>query len=172
MIKVPTKPDAIMLIGLPGAGKSTWAEPYLARPNTKLISSDAFIEATAKALGKTYGDIFKSTIGAATKFMENSLNDAIQNGMNIIWDQTNLSAKSRHAKLERLLKAGYNVTAVSFELDTAELERRRLKREIETGKSIPPSVLESMGKTYVRPTRVEGFAKVIIVTPNGQFEEN
>ena len=102
--------------------------------------------------------------------MEKALNDAIAQSLNIIWDQTNLSAKSRHAKLQRLIQAGYNVTAVSFELDTDELERRRLKREVETGKTIAPSVLEAMGKTYVRPTRVEGFAKVIIVTPDGEFE--
>lgn len=172
-IEVPKKAKvAYMLIGVPGSGKSTWAEPYLLRNDALLISSDAYIEKVAASLGKTYGDIFKATIGEATKWMENQLNTAIKNMNQIVWDQTNLSSKSRRQKLNRLLDAGYEVVAVAFECPAPELARRRKERAEKTGKDIPPSIIESMTAQYVRPTRLEGFHRVIIVTPEKEFEAN
>jgi len=164
------KPIAYMLVGVPGSGKSTWAEPFLTKNGFQLASTDAYIENTAKLLGKTYGDVFKATIGEATKNMETQINKFLADSQNLIWDQTNLSMKSRRAKLNRLLDAGYDVTAVAFEIPTGILESRRKQREAETGKAIDPNICETMGKTYQRPTRLEGFTRVIIVTPEGEIE--
>jgi predicted kinase len=164
------KPIAYMLVGLPGSGKSTWAEPYLQREGYELVSSDAYIERIAEEMGKPYGDIFKQYIDEATKWMHLCFDTAAKNYRNLVWDQTNLSMKTRRPKLNKLLEAGYDVVAVTFEIPAYELEARRMKRAGETGKVIAPSVLESMGKTYQRPTRLEGFSKVIIVTEAGEKE--
>ncbi len=164
-----TRPTAIMLVGLPGSGKSTWMAPYLLR-GYGIVSTDDYIEKMAQSMGKTYGDIFKTTIGAATKWMDNQFNIYARAAQNIVWDQTNLSMKSRRKKLNQLTDAGYNVIAVAFEIPTNELTKRREHRERETGKKISESVLEEMGKSYQRPTRLEGFSKVYIVTANGEFE--
>lgn len=163
------KPIAYMLIGVPGSGKSTWAEQYLAR-DFKLVSSDEYIEKAAAAMGKTYGDVFKQSIDAATKWMNDSIRTYTEACQNIVWDQTNLTMKARRPKIDKLIAAGYDVIAVTFEVPDADLEHRRHLRERATGKAIPPSILESMGKTYVRPTRLEGFSKVILVTPEGETE--
>jgi predicted kinase len=163
------KPTAYLLVGVPGSGKSTWAEPYLQR-DFKLISTDNYIETVAAAAGKTYGEVFKQTIEAATKWMEDCVRDYTAAMFGIVWDQTNLTMKSRRKKLDLLLAAGYDVVAVTFEIPDGELKRRREVREAATGKTIPPSVMESMGATYQRPTRLEGFTKVIVVTPVGQSE--
>jgi predicted kinase len=168
MIKL--KPIAYLLVGVPGSGKSTWADPYLTKDGFQLVSTDAYIENTATMLGKTYGEIFKATIGEATKIMEDSINKFMAASQNMVWDQTNLSMKSRREKLNKLLDAGYDVTAVAFEIPTTELENRRKSRELATGKHIPANICESMGKTYQRPTRLEGFKRVIIVTPDGEIE--
>jgi predicted kinase len=172
-IEIPKKlATAYMLIGVPGSGKSTWAEPLLVRDGALLISSDAYIETMAQAMGTTYGAIFKATIGEATKWMDTQLNTAIQNMTQVIWDQTNLTMKTRRPKLNKLLDAGYEVVAVAFECPAPELARRRKERAEKTGKDIPPSVIESMTATYVRPTRLEGFHRVIIVTPEREYEAN
>ena len=169
-ITQPTiKPIAYMLVGVPGSGKSTWAEPYLAR-DFKLVSSDAYIEKTAAIAGKTYGDVFKLTIDAATKWMNECIQTYTAAYHNIVWDQTNLTMKSRRSKLDKLMAAGYDVVAVTFEIPDAELKKRRLERAEKTGKTIAPSIMESMGKTYQRPTRLEGFSKVIVVTPTEEYE--
>jgi predicted kinase len=166
------KPVAYILVGLPGAGKSTWAEPYLAREQYELVSSDFYIDTIAKQMGKTYGDVFKDTIDAATKFVNVQIELFTKFFRNIVWDQTNLTLKSRRGKIDRLRAAGYEVVAVAFECPAEELKRRREERAAQTGKHIPPSTVEAMTAQYVRPTRVEGFDRVIIVTPTEEFEAN
>jgi predicted kinase len=161
------KPIAYMLIGVPGAGKSTWATRLV---DFMHVSTDAYIEAVAASMGKTYGEVFKENIDVATRTMNECVQKFTKDKTNIIWDQTNLSMASRRKKLNVLLAAGYDVTAVAFEIPTAELARRRAEREAKTGKSIPATICESMGNSYQRPTRLEGFAKVIIVTPEGEIE--
>ena len=168
-INPTVKPIAYMLVGVPGSGKSTWAEPYLAR-EFKLISSDAYIEETAAVLGKTYGDVFKNYIDEATLWMNECIANYTAAFHNIVWDQTNLTMKSRRKKLDTLMAAGYDVVAVTFEIPDEQLKARRQGRAAATGKTVPPSILESMGKTYQRPTRLEGFSKVIIVTPTEEYE--
>ena len=164
-----TNPIAYMLIGVPGSGKSTWLTQRLPA-NIAIVSTDYYIEKIANALGKTYGSIFQDTIGVATKWMSEQINTVTKACIDLAWDQTNLSMKSRRHKLNLLRDAGYDVVAVAFEIPTAELERRRKEREVATGKVIAASVLEEMGKTYTRPTRLEGFHKVIIVSPDGERE--
>lgn len=162
MIINKTKPIAYMMVGVPGSGKSTWMTQNLPA-NIAVVS---YIERVAAAMGKTYGAIFHDTIGADTKWMAEHIDALTKSCIDLAWDQTNLSMKSRRPKLNLLKDAGYDVVAVTFEIPTIELARRRKERELATGKSIPESVLESMGRTYVRPTRLEGFRKVIIVTPD------
>ena len=163
------KPVAYMLVGVPGSGKSTWAEPYLAR-DFSLVSSDAYIEQRADEAGKTYGEVFQKYIKDATKYMEQCIRNYTAVLANIIWDQTNLTRKSRRKKIDTLIAAGYDVVAVTFEIPDSELTARRIARAEKTGKAVPPSILESMGKTYERPVRPEGFTKVIIVTPTEEYE--
>lgn len=164
------KPVAYMLVGVPGSGKSTWAAQLLEDQKTALVSSDAYIERMAEAVGKTYGEVFQDYIKEATAHMKAIRDAAISNLQNIVWDQTNLTLKSRQSKLDVLREAGYDVVAVTFEIPDAELKRRREERAKVTGKDILPSIVEEMGRNYVRPTRLEGFSKVIVVTPAEEYE--
>lgn len=164
------KPIAIMLIGVPGSGKSTYYEEFLSRDYSHYISSDAYIEKKAAEQGTSYGAIFNTLIKVATKWMEEQLQIAIDAYKSLVWDQTNLSRKARRHKLDMLIAAGYAVHAIAFEIPEDELERRRTKRQAETGKSIPQSILQTMGNSYERPTMVEGFSKVTIITPDGELE--
>jgi predicted kinase len=164
------KPLAYMLVGTPGSGKSTWAARILEDSRTALISTDAYIERMAEAVGKTYGEVFESAIKDATALMKLHRAEAIAKAMNIVWDQTNLTIKSRRPKIDSLRESGYDIVAVTFEIPDEELRARRKAREEATGKAIAPSILEQMGKDYQRPTRLEGFNKVIIVTPFEEYE--
>lgn len=167
------KPMAYMLVGVPGSGKSTWLESFLPRvPDAHIISTDNYIESMATMMGTTYGNIFKDYINEANKNLEVMLKEALAATQTVLWDQTNLNIKTRRPKLNRLLNAGYDVTAVAFECPAYELRRRRIEREEKTGKFIPMSILESMTATYTRPTRLEGFREVIIVTPEGESSLN
>lgn len=161
ILELTSTPTVYMMIGVPGSGKSTWINRQNFDWNsTVLISTDAIIDRTAKQLGKTYNDVFSTTIKAASQEMNQQLEQAIKNKMNIVWDQTNLSAKARQSKLAKIPKS-YRKVAVFFEIpDDQKLDRRLQSRP---GKIIPANVVASMKQQLEMPTASEGFDKIIVV---------
>jgi len=57
----------------------------------------------------------------------------------------------------------YDFEAVVFDIPEEEHQRRLLKREEETGKSIPQKVIEDMRKRFEYPKKEERFSKVTII---------
>ena len=53
--------EAILMVGLPGCGKSTYVEDKL-EENYVVLSTDALIEKRAEATGKTYNETFSTEI--------------------------------------------------------------------------------------------------------------
>ncbi len=155
---------AYFLIGVPGSGKSTWADQKIRDfPDIAHISTDKYIEDLAKKQGVTYSDMFSHVYGDACDAMSAALQAAFDNEHDIIWDQTNMSAKSRKSKISKLKAAGYKIVAVVFKVDRSELDRRLEHRRLTTGKNIHPHVVDSMLETYVEPTLDEGFCGIIFV---------
>jgi predicted kinase len=147
---------AIVLCGVPASGKTTLRRDYEEQiPDLAVISSDDYIEAQAKMEGKTYNDIFSSTIRQADAAFWKSLDCAIAVGKTILIDRTNLTPKSRKKLLDILLGSGYTAHAVWFETpEQEEWERRLNSRE---GKTIPSHILDQMKSSFVVPTQTEGF---------------
>lgn len=165
--KLKDKKVAIILIGLPGSGKSTWIfENILVRSDILpyvVISSDDVLERIAKEKGLTYSDVFKDYIGQATAEMKSNFKSAIAEGKNIIWDQTNMSKKKRRGILAQI-PADYYKIAVDFSVNPNELKRRLDERAKLTGKHIPWKIVEDMGKNYQAPDKLEeGFDEIIKV---------
>ena len=153
-------PKLYMLIGVPGAGKSTWvANQNFDMTKTTVVSSDKFIDEHAAKEGKTYNEVFDSYVKIATKLMENHALIAKANGLDVVWDQTNMSAKSRAKKLAML--DGYEKIAVVFATPEADELKRRL--DSRPGKHISASVMNSMINSYVEPTEEEGFKEILYV---------
>ena len=150
-----------MMVGVPGSGKSTFiATQNFDWNNTMVISTDAIIDKRAAAQGKTYSDVFQSEIKSATTEMNQNLRNAISNKMDIVWDQTNLTAKSRASKLAQIPR-DYRKIAVFFPTpNEKELARRLASRP---GKNIPLSVVSNMISQIQPPTTAEGFDEVITV---------
>jgi heterogeneous nuclear ribonucleoprotein U-like protein 1 len=161
---VKTGPEIIVMVGLPGSGKSTWSDNMLANsPDSYVVvSSDDELERMADHEGISYGEAHKKYIGKAVSISKQKFREAVNKGENIIWDQVNLSPKKRRSILNQV-PASYKKTAVAFEVTASELNQRLAKREQETGKHIPPHVMKNMAKTYRPPTKEEGFDNVIFV---------
>jgi heterogeneous nuclear ribonucleoprotein U-like protein 1 len=158
---VKTNPEIIVMVGLPGSGKSTWRDNFLSDKSYVIVSSDDEIEAMAAADGTDYNRGFQNYIGKATAISQQKFKEAVNTHKNIIWDQTNLNPKKRKGILQQVPKH-YKKIAVVFEVDPDELQSRLDKREKSTGKRIPSNVMQSMAKSYVKPSRAEGFDEVII----------
>lgn len=152
--------EFIMLAGAPCSGKSTYAKTYIDRGYVH-ISSDKHIDEYAKSINSTYSEVFNEYIKTATKMMYDDLDQAIKDGKNIIWDQTNLSRKSRLEKKSRIPNE-YKKVCVYFDAAYSLLIDRNEKRYNMSGKYIPEEVLMRMAVQAEAPTDEERWDIIVI----------
>ena len=149
-------PKCYQLVGVPGSGKSTWAEAQDWAHVCAHISTDKWVEIYAREVGKTYSEVFTSFMPTAVDLMAKEVVVARDLGRDIIWDQTSTTAKSRLKKFQML--PDYEHIAVVFKTpEHGELMRRLFSRP---GKEIPEHVIASMIESWEEPTKEEGFKDI------------
>jgi heterogeneous nuclear ribonucleoprotein U-like protein 1 len=155
-------PEILVLIGVPGSGKSTWAEKHVMVTGKQydVVSSDAVLEQIASEKGLKYSDVHKDYIGLATAKAKQTFREAIAAERNIIFDQTNVSKKKRRGILQQLPKT-YRKIAVVFNTEDNVVKQRLIERAERTGKHIPDFVMKDMNGRWETPTRDEGFDEII-----------
>lgn len=149
-------PEVVMLCGIPTSGKSTYVEKLKKLSYWKdavILSTDNYIEKYAESVGKTYNEVFDDVISDATCQLETDLIIAKDKGRDIIWDQTNLSIKTRKKKLSGFPHY-YHKGAVYFKISLEDALERNNHRE---GKFIPESIIKRMHHQFEIPTKQEGF---------------
>ena len=145
-----------VLVGVPGAGKSTWIRNQDWARDCAIVSTDAFVDQEAERQGKTYNEVFKDYMPTAVKLMADQVVQAREAGQDIIWDQTSTTVASRKKKFNML--PNYHAVAVVFPTpEPAELERRLTSRP---GKNIPWNVMQGMISGLKVPTEAEGFDEI------------
>ena len=152
-------PKCYQLIGVPAAGKSTWIKNQAWALDCMVVSTDDFVQSHARALGKTYNEVFKDYMPTAVNLMANQVVQARNAGRDIIWDQTSTTVKSRKKKFNML--PDYEHIAVVFPTpDTNELIKRLASRP---GKNIPTHVMRRMIDCFEMPTEAEGFSRIVVI---------
>lgn len=162
--KANTAPQAIVLVGLPGSGKSTYRNKVLI-PSLKfrkrsfaIYSTDDYIEEIAAAENVPYSDIFDKRFKEAKKLAQESLDLGLAYGCDLIFDQTNLSEAKRKSILDKLPHT-YARSCVYFEpTQPGQHEAMLAGRK---SKVIPESVIKSMRDQYVRPYAGEGWDSLV-----------
>lgn len=160
---MPVNPVLYMLVGLPGSGKSTWTEKQFKETYlwSYKYSTDAIIKQIANSYGISYNDGFRNLYSFAEQINNKELIESISKKLDIYWDQTNTTKKSRAKKLANFpscyKKIAVIFTPISDEAWKAALASRK-------DKHIPQSVIDTMQKTYETPTFDEGFDEIIQVT--------
>ena len=150
------KPKLYVLVGVPGAGKSTWIANQEWAKDCVIVSTDNLVDAHAAASGKTYSEVFKEYMPTAVKLMSDQVVAARKKKVDIIWDQTSVSVGSRKKKL-KMLPNYYKIAVVFPTPDAEELQRRLDSRP---GKNIPKQAMNSMIANFVMPVEEEGFDEV------------
>ena len=155
-----SEPKLYMLVGLPGVGKSTYIKEMLVEnPTAIIISSDNIIEGFAADLCLTYNEAFLKYKDIAHSQMMQEARYHIEAKDDIIWDQTNLTEKTRKNKL-KLFPKEYYKEALIF-VTSAEEHARRLT--LRPGKIIPEFVMQTMQESYTMPKKEEGFDSIRII---------
>jgi predicted kinase len=151
-------PSIIMLVGLPGSGKTTYRDKFIKDvfcSNPLVISQDDLVEAYAAENNMTYTQAFKTAnLKDFQRQVKQVFVEAIADGRTIILDRTNLTVKTRKSFLY-LVPAHYRKIAIVFDVHPLVLEDRLERRAAATGKFIPDFVIDQMRRSYTAPTQEE-----------------
>ena len=151
------KPKLIMLVGLPGSGKSTYISEHYSDINVH--SSDAIREELSGDINNQ--DINKQVFETLHRRVKNDL----ANGISCCYDATNISWKRRKAFLTELNKINCNkccyLIATPFEIC--------LQRNSNRDRVVPYQVIERMYKSFDIPFYNEGWDNITVVTEYPDF---
>lgn len=131
----------IILQGLPGSGKSTWAREFIkGKRDWAIVNRDS--------LRNMRGDYWiVQQEGLITKWEDYCIASAVSEGLNVIIDATNFNPKTL-AKWHRIASANsLEAEIMTFDTPVEECIRRDLGREKPVGKS----VIWGMYKKYINP---------------------
>ena len=127
--------QATIVLGLPGAGKSTVAEG-LARARRAAIADPD----DAKAIIPEFeGGIGSNAVHRESSLLADDVRGELElNGENLILPKVGKSAKSIDKLVSNLKSLGYSVTLLRAHVDTDEAARRMISRYNQTGRLILP----------------------------------
>lgn len=142
-----------MMVGLPGAGKSTYAEKYAREHDALLISSDDMRELIL-------GDVNnhdKEDQNYLFNVINNMIRDALECKENVVYDATNMLRKHREALL-KYIGDGYYKRCIIIAKTIEECFAQNLTRE----RQVPQDVIIRMYKSFQTPWYSEGFDEIKI----------
>lgn len=143
----------IMLTGIPGCGKSTFAAEYKEYdPNVIIISSD-------EVRKEIYGDINDQLHNKEVFILiENLIIYNLEHGNDVIFDATNIYKRERRKLLQKLPE---NVKKTVYAFNTCLNDC--IERNANRDRVVPNDVLFRMYSKYKFPTIDEGWDQIIEV---------
>lgn len=150
----------IMMVGLPGSGKSTIAQQNY--PEAVYISSDAIREEMFGNANeqKNPSEVFREMLIRT--------HEALNDGMDVVYDATNLEWRKRRALVTEVKKMHYGIVCecVIVLCSITECKRRQLSRD----RKVPDHVIDRMARQFHVPYYNEGWDSIILCE-NGPMQD-
>ncbi len=145
--------EMIILIGLQGAGKSTFYRTYFAETH-ELVSKDLL--RTSKNRNKN----LRQT---------DSIEQAFREQHSVVIDNTNVTVAERAALIQ--LGHAHHVQVIGYYFEAGVKQCLERNREREGKKQVPEQAIYITAARLIRPTYAEGFDKLYYVQSgaNGSF---
>ena len=150
------RPKLILLVGIPGSGKTTYAKSYIEQnTNTIHLSSDAIRK-------ELYGD--ESTQGNPAEvfsLMQTRAVEALNEGNNVIYDATNITRKDRSSIINICPK----FAKIEAHIIWAPIETC-IERDASRDRTVGKAVIDRMLKKFQAPYYDEGIGEIKVILPN------
>ena len=151
------RPSLILLVGIPGSGKTTYAEKYIEENhNTVHLSSDK-IRAELWGNEATQGDN-----NEVFSLMQSRAVEALNNGQNVVYDATNVTRKDRSYIIGICPKFAKTECHIIW----APIETC-IERDAARERTVGKEVIDRMFKRFQAPFVDEGIDEIKIVKPDG-----
>lgn len=142
------KQVVIMMVGVPGSGKSTKIQDFVKLYDAKVFASDAI-------RAELYGDeSIQGDPKEVFRVLEERLFEALAAGENVIYDATNIKWKNRKAFVDKVRKTCDALCFLAIMATAPDVcKSRNAGRE----RQVPVGVIDRMVKNFEVPVPAEGW---------------
>lgn len=152
------KPIMLMLCGVPGCGKSTYADK----------EKESFIIHSSDSIRAELGDVNDQSRDVEVfEILHNRIKEDLLAGHDVIYDATNVKKVYRKRFLESISDIQCYKDIVVFLTDLDECLARNEQRE----RQVPENVIKGMRMNFEYPTKDEGWDKIIFNSER-RYNEN
>lgn len=144
-------PNLIMLVGIPASGKSSYAKENY--KDYKIYSSDKLRE-------KLFNNVNDQTHNDELfRYIHKNIIKDLQNGINVVYDATNIYSRNRKSFLNKLFNINCNKICIVFNVDIDKCKLRNSTRE----RKVPEKVIDKMYNKMELPSIEEGFDEIYYI---------
>ncbi|MHB9132089.1 MAG: AAA family ATPase [Armatimonadota bacterium] len=157
-------PQLLVLVGIPGSGKTTYAQQLAARcPTARLVSPDLIRERLYPGYAEGRIDVRKINDQHVFRLAYHEAGSALATGYHVIFDATSLTIKRRHKLIALAHRHHAAAVARFFPVRMPEALRRNRLRT----RQVPPGAIAAMANVLVPPSKREGFQRVVVQRNRG-----
>ena len=152
------KPVFICIVGIPGAGKSTYVEKYK--------SEGYVIHASDKLRAEMGDETDQSHNTEVFEILNNRIKDDLLNGKNVVCDATNLRRRNRIHLINMIRRTNCYKKCIVVATPFEECICNNASRE----RKVPEDVMFRMYTNFQMPCKEEGWDEVEVVYTQPEYE--